>query len=111
MLFCIVTLVSSFSVEILQPKTPVTIKPLPLVAAATAALLSSPLMAFAEEMEDYEYGAVDAPIAVPLIGGVLAIGTALLPVAMKGGEEAFEEMKDRDSDTFGKRNDILSKRK
>lgn len=34
-------------------------------------------------------------------GGVLAILTALLPVALRGGEEAFEEMRERDSGKFG----------
>jgi hypothetical protein len=31
----------------------------------------------------------------------LAILTALLPVALQGGEEAFEEMKERDSGKWG----------
>jgi hypothetical protein len=32
---------------------------------------------------------------------VLAILTALLPLALQGGEEAFEEMKERDSSKWG----------
>lgn len=38
--------------------------------------------------------------------GVLAILTALLPVVLQGGEEAFEEMKDRDFNTGA---DVLGK--
>lgn len=72
--------------------------------ATTAALLwsSSPLMALAEEADDYEYGAVNAPIGIAWAGGVLAILTALLPFFLKGGEEAFEEMRERDEGKFGK---------
>jgi hypothetical protein len=61
--------------------------------------------------DNYEYGAVDAPIGIAIGGGLLAILTALLPIALKGGEEAFEEIKDRDVDTFGKRNDLLTGKK
>ena len=71
--------------------------------ATTAAVVvsTSPLMAFAEEADDYEYGAVNAPIGIAWAGGVLAILTALLPVALQGGEEAFEEMRERDEGKFG----------
>ena len=66
------------------------------VAVASAAIVTANLpvwaTAFAVE-DDYEYGAVDAPPLVPIIGGVLAIGTALLPIALKPGEEAFEEVR------------------
>jgi hypothetical protein len=58
-------------------------------------------MALAEEADDYEYGAVNAPIGIAWAGGVLAILTALLPVALRGGEEAFEEMRERDEGKFG----------
>jgi len=61
--------------------------------------------------ENYEYGAVNAPIAIPLVGGLLAILTALLPVLFKGGEQAFEEIKERDSETFGKSNNLLNRKK
>jgi len=61
--------------------------------------------------ENYEYGAVNAPIAIPLVGGLLAILTALIPVFFKGGEQAFEEIKERDSETFGKNNSVLNKKK
>eukprot|EP00536_Pseudo-nitzschia_multiseries_P015589 jgi/Psemu1/312303/fgenesh1_kg.917_\ len=71
--------------------------------ATTAAVViaTSPLIALAEEVDDYEYGAVSAPISVAWIGGIFAVGTALLPIALSGGEEAFEEMKERDAGKFG----------
>lgn len=71
--------------------------------ATTAAIVvsTSPLMALAEEADDYEYGAVNAPIGIAWALGVLAILTALLPIALQGGEEAFEEMKERDSGKWG----------
>lgn len=83
---------------------------------ASSALIAAnavPLMAKAAEIVDdnYEYGAVDAPIGIAVAGGILAILTALLPVAMRGGEEAFEEIKDRDQGTFGKKNTDLLKGK
>ena len=71
--------------------------------AMTAAVVisTSPLMALAEEVDDYEYGAVSAPISVAWVGGLFAVGTALLPLALQGGEEAFEEMKEQDAGKFG----------
>ena len=63
-------------------------------AVASAALVTANLpvwASFAVE-DDYEYGAVDAPPLVPIVGGILAIGTALLPIALRPGEEAFEEV-------------------
>jgi len=63
-------------------------------AVASAALVTANLpvwASFAVE-DDYEYGAVDAPPLVPIIGGILAIATALLPIALRPGEEAFEEV-------------------
>jgi hypothetical protein len=80
-----------------------------IAAALTVAAINlAPLAALAEE--DYEYGAVDAPIGIAVGGGILAILTALLPVVMKGGEEAFEEIKDQSADSFGKKDnkDVLS---
>jgi len=53
--------------------------------------------------------AVDAPNFVPIVGGLLAILTALLPIALRGGEEAFEEMKKTDG--FGSGQDKLKSRK
>ena len=82
------------------------------VAVTAATVATSPLVALAEEADDYEYGAVNAPIGIAVAGGVLAILTALLPIALQGGEEAFEEMKERDSGNWGTGNaDPLSKRR
>ena len=83
------------------------------VAIVTAATVASPLIASAaEQVDDYEYGAVDAPIGIAVGGGILAILTALLPIALRGGEEAFEEMKEKDSGSWGTGNrDRLSGRK
>lgn len=80
-------------------------------ALTAAAVTAAPLVALAEE--DYEYGAVDAPISFALIGGILAIATALLPIALKGGEEAFEEIREREEDTFGSRDNknVLNKKR
>lgn len=74
-----------------------------LEIATTAAIVfsTSPLAVLAEEAGDYEYGAVSAPIGLAWGAGVLAILTALLPVVLQGGEKAFDEMKDRDSDSWG----------
>lgn len=68
--------------------------------ATTAAITLAPLAALAEE--EYEYGAVDAPIGLAWAAGVVAILTAAVPIVMQGGEEAFEEMKDRDADKWGR---------
>ncbi len=81
-------------------------------AFITANTLLVPIVLAIVEDDNYEYGAVDAPIGIAVGGGLLAILTALLPIALKGGEEAFEEIKDRDVETFGKRNtDLLKKKK
>ena len=86
-----------------------------IIATASAFVMANavPLIALAAEAEEnYEYGAVDAPIGLAIGGGILAILTALLPIALKGGEEAFEEIKDRDQSSFGKQNkDVLQKKK
>jgi hypothetical protein len=91
---------------------------LPLMAAALTSfvsgtisvLLSQPLVSWAAEATaeaDYEYGAVNAPPIIPIVGGVLAIGTALLPVLLRSGEEAFNEIRDRDD--FGKAKGALDR--
>lgn len=83
-------------------------------ALTTAAVVvaTSPLMALAEEVDDYEYGAVNAPIGVAWAAGVLAVGTALLPIALQGGEEEFNKMKEKDADKWGKGNtDALKSKK
>ena len=83
-----------------------------VIATTAAAVATSPLVAMAEEVDDYEYGAVNAPIGIAWAGGVLLILTALLPVFLQGGEEAFEEMKERDAGKWGTGNtDALSKRR
>ena len=82
----------------------------PAVAAAVA--LSSPLVAMAEETDEYVYGAVDAPIGLAWGAGVLAILTALLPIALSSGEDAFNEMRDADAEGWGTGNsDKLRNRK
>mmetsp|Transcript_23616 Transcript_23616/g.35894 ORF Transcript_23616/g.35894 Transcript_23616/m.35894 type:complete len:124 (+) Transcript_23616:100-471(+) len=77
------------------------------VAAATitTAALASPLAAIAEDAdEDYVYGAVSAPGGIGLaVGlGVVAILTAAVPVVLAPGEDAYNEMKERDSDKWGR---------
>ena len=66
-------------------------------ATITTTILSSPLAAFAED-DSYEYGAVAAPGGLGLAAGlgVLAILTAAVPVILAPGEDAFNEMRDRD---------------
>lgn len=60
-------------------------KPSLFAVAASAVITSStvfaPLVALAED--DYEYGAVNAPISIPIVAGILAILTALLPLALR----------------------------
>eukprot|EP00531_Pseudo-nitzschia_arenysensis_P019820 CAMPEP_0116142974 /NCGR_PEP_ID=MMETSP0329-20121206/15197_1 /TAXON_ID=697910 /ORGANISM="Pseudo-nitzschia arenysensis, Strain B593" /LENGTH=127 /DNA_ID=CAMNT_0003638251 /DNA_START=61 /DNA_END=444 /DNA_ORIENTATION=+ len=81
-----------------------------IATTAAIAIATSPAVAFAQEVaDDYEYGAVSAPIGVAWIGGVFAVGTALLPIALSGGEDAFNEMKENDKDSFGKSNDVLNR--
>lgn len=102
--------VSAFSPLQQKSATPLVEKMGKIATAATVAIATSPLVALAEELpDDYEYGAVSAPIGVAWVGGIFAVGTALLPIALQGGEEAFEEMKANDRDTFGKSNDVLSR--
>jgi hypothetical protein len=73
-----------------------------LLTTAAVMVATSPLMALAEEVDDYEYGSVDAPIWIAWVAGVAVILTAFLPVALQGGEEAFEEMKKKDEKKWGK---------
>lgn len=80
--------------------------------AAALIMANIPLIALAAE-EEYEYGAVNAPIGIAVGAGILAIATALLPVALRGGEEAFEDIRERDKKTFGAKSnkDVLKKRR
>mmetsp|Transcript_17892 Transcript_17892/g.22261 ORF Transcript_17892/g.22261 Transcript_17892/m.22261 type:complete len:129 (+) Transcript_17892:78-464(+) len=86
---------------------------LPVITAITTSAFAAPLIALAEDAgDDYEYGAVSAPIGIAWAAGVGVIATALLPVFLRGGEEAFEEMKERDSEAWGSgRSDALNRRR
>lgn len=114
----------SSPVNVEKIKTPVTgpVKhaskswPSNVAAAATAALLSSnllPLVSFAAEAEEYEYGAVDAPIGLAVGAGILAILTAAVPILLRPGEKALDEMREREGNAFGtgKTKDTLNKKR
>jgi hypothetical protein len=76
-----------------------------VLLASTVLITTIPHNVLAAVVEDdYEYGKVDAPIGLAVGVGILTILTALLPLALQGGEEAFNEIRDRDSSTFGKSN-------
>lgn len=82
-----------------------------VASAFVMANIPAIVLAVAEVEDDYEYGKVDAPIGLAVGAGILAILTALLPIALQGGEKAFEEIKERDANTFGKKNsDVLKKK-
>ena len=91
------------------------------VTSATAAallasnlLLSNPLVSLAAETaEEYEYGAVDAPIGLAVGAGILAILTAAVPILLRPGEKALDEMREREGNAFGtgKSQDTLNKRR
>jgi hypothetical protein len=91
--------------------------PTNVAAAATAALLSSnllPLVSFAAEATDeYEYGSVNAPIGLAVGAGIVAILTAAVPVLLRPGEKALDEMREREGNAFGtgKTKDTLNKRR
>jgi hypothetical protein len=103
---------ASFKVSLEASSKPLSDRVSQFVIATTAVIATSPLAALAEEVDDYEYGAVDAPIGIAVAGGILAILTAAVPVFMQGGEEAFNEMKDRDSGVWGSgQTDALNKKK
>lgn len=76
-----------------------------LATTAALTLTTSPLLALAEQDDDYVYGAVAAPGGLGLAAGlgVLAILTAAVPVVLAPGEDAFNEMKDRDQGKWGKK--------
>jgi hypothetical protein len=95
----------------------------PKRALATVAWMTTTIMipaasawaaAAAPEGDEYVYGSVDAPIGLAVGVGILAIATAALPVLLRGGEEAFEEIRERDEGTFGspdKNKDVLKSRR
>jgi hypothetical protein len=90
-----------------------------VTSATAAALLASNLLLFplvslaAETAEEYEYGAVDAPIGLAIGAGILAILTAAVPVLLRPGEKALDEMREREGNAFGtgKSQDTLNKRR
>mmetsp|Transcript_26007 Transcript_26007/g.51841 ORF Transcript_26007/g.51841 Transcript_26007/m.51841 type:complete len:156 (+) Transcript_26007:99-566(+) len=92
--------VNDHSIENLEREIS-SVRPWKSALIATTAALSVVSPALAVEEDNYEYGAVDAPIGIAVGGGILAILTALLPVVMSGGEEEFEKMKATDKDTWG----------
>lgn len=73
---------------------------------AAASVIATPFAALAAENadDDYVYGAVAAPGGLGLAAGlgVLAILTAAVPVLLAPGEDAFNEMKDRDASKWRK---------
>lgn len=79
-------------------------------AGVFATLAASPLAAVAES-DDYEYGAVDAPIGIAWAAGVFAIITAAVPVLLQSGEKALEQQRIDEKGSFGKSEDILRKRR
>ena len=81
-------------------------------AFVAAAAAFAPAIAIAAE-ENYEYGTVNAPPLIPIVGGILAILTATLPVFLRSGEEAFDEIREREQETFGSKGnkDVLKRRK
>lgn len=89
------------STQLKVSSKPLNEKAAQFMATAAVAISTSPLVALAEEVDDYEYGAVNAPIGIAWAAGILAVLTALLPLALQGGEDAFNEMKDRDADKWG----------
>eukprot|EP00527_Entomoneis_sp_CCMP2396_P004482 CAMPEP_0198146502 /NCGR_PEP_ID=MMETSP1443-20131203/29617_1 /TAXON_ID=186043 /ORGANISM="Entomoneis sp., Strain CCMP2396" /LENGTH=149 /DNA_ID=CAMNT_0043810489 /DNA_START=88 /DNA_END=537 /DNA_ORIENTATION=- len=89
-----------------------------LTAAAVvlAANIPSQVLAAATDAieDDYEYGAVDAPIGIAVAGGVLAILTAAVPILLKPGEEALDQMRADETSkglTFGKGDALDNKKK
>lgn len=73
---------------------------------AAASVIATPFAALAAENadDDYVYGAVAAPGGLGLAAGlgVLAVLTAAVPVLLAPGEDAFNEMKDRDESKWRK---------
>ena len=73
-------------------------------ASITTATIATPFAALAEQDDDYVYGAVAAPGGLGLAAGlgVLAILTAAVPALLAPGEDAFNEMKERDESKWRK---------
>jgi len=85
--------------------------------AAMSSCLSFPLSAMAEVTDaggDYEYGAVDAPISIAWVVGILVVSSSLLPLLLKPGEEALEQMRDQEAEKgirFGRGDALGGKKK
>jgi len=88
-----------------QPQQPPSLERWAQWGTATAAVVAAniPQVVYAAIMpdDDYEYGKVDAPIGIAVAGGLLAILTAAVPVLLRPGEEALEEMRENEGYTFG----------
>ncbi len=73
---------------------------------AAASVIATPFAALAAENadDDYVYGAVAAPGGLGLAAGlgVLAVLTAAVPVLLAPGEDAFNEMKEKDASKWRK---------
>ncbi|KAL1510880.1 hypothetical protein AB1Y20_005712 [Prymnesium parvum] len=84
--------------------------PTPRAPAPTALVPELPLQLLAEIVDasgERVYGAVDAPVWIAPLAGVAAIGTALLPVLLAPGEQAFNRQQGDEKkvkNEFGKRN-------
>ena len=67
-------------------------------AAARAATLLAELI---DEDGERIYGAVDAPAWVLPVGGILLIGTALVPLLLAPGDEAFRRQQEDEAKLTG----------
>jgi len=87
----LVTLLCATATAFTVPHLPAAVAP-PRATVPSAMLLDLPFNLLAEVVDgsgERVYGAVDAPDWVIPVGGLLAILTALLPVLLAPGEEAF----------------------
>ena len=77
-------------------------------AAAVATVLAGPAMALAQAqavVDEAQYGTVEAPAWVLPVGALIVVSTAgLVPLFLKGGEEAQKAMAERDADVFDRSN-------
>merc|ERR1719182_1381370 len=84
-------LVAACSGYVLPQSAP---RPIATRAPAPKALAPElPVQLLAEIVDatgDRVYGAVDAPVWIAPVAGIAAIGTALLPILLAPGEEAFK---------------------
>ena len=71
------------------------------VATTAAIVATSPLAALAEEVDDYEYGSVDAPIGIAVVGGMISaafIAIFFIPLFYVAVERLFHKEKTDDAD-------------